>query len=605
MTPPSTTAARLSAGLIAPHGGQLVNLLLDGPLWERAREEAERLPRLRLDERQLADLEMLTIGALSPLEGFMGAADYRAVIEDTRLANGTVWPIPVVLGLTDEQRAAVGTAEAIALEDENGPLAILRLSEIYSPDLEAEAAKVYGTTDAAHPGVAAIHARGRWLAAGRVEAIGRHQHADFVDARLTPAQTRALFAERGWRRVAAFQTRNPIHRAHEYLLRVALELTDGLLVHPLMGATKAGDIPGPVRWRAYEALLSEYFPAARTALAVFPANMHYAGPREAIYHALARKNYGATHFIVGRDHAGVGSYYGSYDAQQIFDRFEPAEIGIEPLRFENSFWSRKLSGMASLKTAATTDPADQISLSGTKVREMLDAGQIPPAEFTRPEIARILIEHYREERRERIERERAANGQAALAPEASVSAQPVADWKPRREQGFTLWFTGLSGSGKSTLSQLLAQALRERGRSVEVLDGDEVRENLSKGLGFSKEDRDTNIKRIGYVSKLLTRNGAVSITAAISPYREIRDFNRAQIGNFIEIYAEASIEALAARDVKGLYKKALAGEIKNFTGVSDPYEAPEKPEIVVNTERESVEESLAKILAYLEGEGWI
>ena len=585
-----------AAGLIAPHGGRLVNLLLDGPRWERAREEARSLPSVQLDPRQLNDLEMLVTGALSPLEGFMGQADYRSVIERVRLAGGQVWPIPVVLGLTDEQRAGLGRTGSIALADQNGPLAILRVSEIFEPDLEAEAAAVYGTTDPAHPGVAAIQARGRWLAAGRVEALGRPYFDDFSEARLTPAQTRAIFAERGWRRVAAFQTRNPIHRAHEYLLRVALELTDGLLVHPLMGATKAGDIPGDVRWRCYETLLEKYFPPDRVLLSIFPANMHYAGPREAIYHALARKNYGVTHFIVGRDHAGVGNYYGSYDAQQIFDRFDPAEIGIEPLRFEHSFWSHRLEGMASFKTCAQTEQKDIVVLSGTKVRQMFEAGIVPPEQFTRREVAEVLIGHYRDQAHE-------GNGKA---PAAHGAAQDdAADWKPRYQQGLTLWFTGLSGAGKSTLSQALAPLLKARGRSVEILDGDEVRENLSKGLGFSKEDRDTNIKRIGYVCRLLTRHGAVAISAAISPYREVRDFNRALVGNFIEIYCEADLDSLVERDVKGLYKKALAGEIKNFTGVSDPYEPPVNPEIVVRTDRESIEQSVARIIEYLEREEWI
>lgn len=606
-----TTATAAAGHLIEPHGGKLVNLLLEGSARDAALEEARKLPSIHLTPRQLADVELLTTGGLSPLDGFMGSKDYRSVITETRLANGLVWPIPVALGLDDAQRAAVGSASAIALLDGDKPLAILRVSEIYGPDLATESKGVYGTDEQAHPGVAAIHQRGAHLVGGRLEALGRHAYSDFNEARLSPAETRAMFASKGWKTVTAFQTRNPIHRAHEYLLRCALESSDGVMIHPLMGETKGDDIPGPVRWDCYQVLMRKYFPKDRMALAIFPANMHYAGPKEAIYHALLRKNYGCTHFIVGRDHAGVGKYYGSYDAQAIFDRFTPEEIGITPLRFEHTFFCYRCEGMASFKTCPHGE-ADRVILSGTKVRDMLGAGIVPPREFTRSEIAQVLIGHYFQADASRDANEGVKTGsdqKAPWTPVNSVSAQPdaIID-KPRYEQGFTLWFTGLSGSGKSTLTQKLAPILRARGRTVEILDGDEVRENLSKGLGFSKEDRDTNIKRIGYVAKLLARHGAVAMTAAISPYKEIRDYNRSLMpGRFIEVYVECSLDDLEARDVKGLYKKARAGEIDNFTGVSPnaPYEAPDNPEIRVNSGTESVEESLRKILDYLERENWI
>lgn len=586
-----------------------MNRLLEGPTWEKASEEAKKLPVIKLTSRQIADVDMITIGALSPLEGFMTSRDYKSVLAETRLASGLVWSIPVTLGVSDAQKEKIGKASSIALADEDQVLAVMRIEEIYEGDLAQEAKAVYGTDDAAHPGVAAIRERGRWLVGGKIESIARHEYSDFTESRLAPAATRKLFEERGWKSVAAFQTRNPIHRAHEYLIRCALEMADGVMIHPLMGETKAGDIPGPVRWDCYKILVDEYFPKERVALSIFPANMHYAGPKEAIYHALLRKNYGCTHFIVGRDHAGVGNYYGTFDAQKIFENFKPEEIGIQPLKYEHTFFCYRCEGMASSKTCPHGND-DRVILSGTKVRQMLGDGIIPPEEFTRPQIAEVLIRHYRAEDAAAAAKAAAAapagSERASLTPVNSVSAQPdPAIAKPRYEQGFVLWFTGLSGSGKSTITQKLAPILRSRGRTVEILDGDEVRENLSKGLGFSKEDRDTNIKRIGYVAKLLARHGAVTMTAAISPYREIRDYNRAQTPNFIEIYVECNLDALVARDVKGLYKKAIAGEIKNFTGVSDPYEAPLKPEVSVDTAKESVDESVKKIMDYLVRENWI
>ena len=597
-----TTALESETSLIAPHGGTLVNRLLEGAEREMALKEAGGLPAIELTPRQIADVDLLTTGGLSPLEGFMGPGDYRSVLEETRLSNGVVWSIPVALGIDDERKKALAGADAVTLTDGGTPLCILRIDDIHESDVEREAEAVYGTTDVEHPGVAVIHERGRWLIGGRIDAIARHEHKDFQDARLTPAETRRLFSERGWKSVAAFQTRNPIHRAHEYLLRCALEMTDGILIHPLMGETKAGDIPGPVRWECYETLVEKYFQSERVALSIFPANMHYAGPKEAIYHAILRKNFGCTHFIVGRDHAGVGDYYGTYDAQEIFDRFEPEEIGIEPLRFEHSFFCFRCEGMASFKTCPH-DKQDRVILAGTKVREMLGEGIIPPEEFTRPEVAEILIRHYRSEQESEAAE---TTHEGVLTPVDSVSAQPKDPIdRPRYERGFTLWFTGLSGSGKSTITQRLAPILRARSRTVEILDGDEVRQNLSKGLGFSKEDRDTNIKRIGYVCKLLTQHGAVVMSAAISPYREIRDHNREIVGNFIEVYVECPLETLLERDPKGLYKKAIAGEIKNFTGVSDPYEEPLNPEVHIDTSKETIEESVQKIIDYLERERWI
>ena len=382
---------------IAPHGGALVNLLAEGAEAERLAGQAGNLPKIVVNERELSDLEMLTVGALSPLAGFQGEKDYHSILETMHLESGLAWSIPVTLSLDEQEVKRIGGAEAVALLPNAGgdPLAIVEVDEIYKRDRQKEALGVYGTEDLDHPGVAALSNAGDYCLAGPARAITLPQHRHFTEHRLTPAQTRAAFRERGWRTVVGFQTRNPIHRAHEYIQKCALEIVDGLLVHPLMGATKGDDVPTDVRMRCYEALFAGYYPKDRAMISVFPAAMRYAGPKEAIWHAICRKNYGCTHFIVGRDHAGVGDYYGTYDAQRIFEEFEPGELGITPLMFEHSFWCNVCEGMASPKTCPHGEET-RVSLSGTKVREMLRAGERPPIEFSRPEVADILIAAMRE-----------------------------------------------------------------------------------------------------------------------------------------------------------------------------------------------------------------
>ena len=377
---------------IAPHGGELVSLLAGDDAASNLRDEAANLPKVLVSERELSDLEMLANGALSPLRGFQGERDYHSVLETMHLADGVPWAIPVVLSLTDEEAKRLGGADAVALLPAEGadPIAVLRISEIFRRDKPKEAGSVYRTEDQAHPGVKALYDAGDSCAAGTLEVLALPTHDDFGDYRLTPAETRAEFQRRGWRTVVGFQTRNPIHRAHEYIQKCALEIVDGLLVHPLMGATKSDDVPPDVRMRCYEALFAGYYPKDRAMVSIFPAAMRYAGPREAVWHAIARKNYGCTHFIVGRDHAGVGDYYGTYDAQKIFEEFEPGELGIQTLNFEHSFWCNACEGMASPKTCPHGEET-RISLSGTKVREMLRNGERPPMEFSRPEVADILI----------------------------------------------------------------------------------------------------------------------------------------------------------------------------------------------------------------------
>jgi sulfate adenylyltransferase len=382
---------------ITPHGGnELVELKVPEAERSRLRAYAEKLPAVTLNARDLADLEMLATGAFSPLTGYMAEADYSRSRDEMRLASGVPWPIPITLGVEEAAAQGLSRGQDVALASDNGNrIALLKLAEIYQVDRRREAEAVFGTGDEAHPGVKNVLAMPPWCLAGRVMLFEDVPGRTFLQYPREPRQTRAQFRANGWRKIVAFQTRNPTHRAHEYIQKAALEICDGLLLHPLVGETKGDDVPAAVRMETYELLLKLYYPQGRAMLAVMPAHMRYGGPREAILHAIVRRNYGCTHFIVGRDHAGVGNYYGSYDAQKIFDRFAPAEIGITPLTFENTFYCTKCASMASYKTCPHTD-ADRLLLSGTKVREMLRRGELPPPEFTRPELAAILVRAMKE-----------------------------------------------------------------------------------------------------------------------------------------------------------------------------------------------------------------
>ncbi len=381
---------------IAPHGGRLIDLTVSGPDAQALRERAASLPVVAVSARTLSDVELLAIGGYSPLEGFMTRADYLGVVNDIRLASGLPWPMPITLAVSTDVAATIGEGSEIALaDDQNQVLAVMRIDDKFSYDKQLEARQVYRTEDEAHPGVAAVYAQGDVLLGGPVSVLEVPPHDDFPTYRLTPTQTRAEFASRGWRSVVGFQTRNPVHRAHEYIQKCAMEIVDGLLLHPLVGETKADDIPADVRMQCYEVLIQNYYPVDRVLLSVNPAAMRYAGPREAIFHALVRKNFGCSHFIVGRDHAGVGSYYGTFDAQLIFSEFAPGELGITPLMYDNTFFCRKCAEMASVKTCPH-DAEARVSLSGTQVREMLLGGISPPPEYSRPEVARVLIEAMQE-----------------------------------------------------------------------------------------------------------------------------------------------------------------------------------------------------------------
>jgi sulfate adenylyltransferase len=384
----------MNKGLIEPHGGVLVDRVETGREAQALGTEAKSLPVIKLGMRPLSDLEMIAVGAFSPLTGFMTSADYRGVLRDMHLAGGLPWSLPVTLSASKEEAKAY-EGKQVALADETGNLlATMDVEEAFEYDKQEEARLAYGTEEDAHPGVAAVYAQGDMLIGGPIRLFERQKHTEFLEHRRDPKETRAAFAERGWQTIVGFQTRNPVHRAHEYIQKVAMETVDGLLLHPLVGATKDDDIPAPVRMKCYEVLLANYYPQDRVLLSVFPAAMRYAGPREAIFHAIVRKNYGCSHFIVGRDHAGVGSYYGTYDAQKIFSNFAPSELGITPMFFEHSFFCNACEGMGTAKTCPHGNE-DHVFLSGTKVREMLTQGQMPPIEFSRPEVAQILIDAYR------------------------------------------------------------------------------------------------------------------------------------------------------------------------------------------------------------------
>jgi sulfate adenylyltransferase/3'-phosphoadenosine 5'-phosphosulfate synthase len=388
-------AAPGARGLIPPHGGELISRFVYGPERALLADKALAMPVLSIDERVESDIEMIAVGAFSPLRGFMNSKDYLRVVREMRLENGLPWPMPITLAISEAEAEQTRAGSSVALRARNGKIvAVLEVSDQFRPDKELEAREVYRTTDTKHPGVVYLQSTGPVYLGGELRVLDRPAAPLFPHAHRDPAETREIFTQKGWSRVVAFQTRNPIHRAHEYITKTALEICDGLMIHPLVGATKSDDIPAEVRMKCYEVLVRSYYPQDRVLLSIYPAAMRYAGPREAIFHAIARKNYGASHFIVGRDHAGVGGYYGTYDAQALFNAFAPGELGITPLCFENAFYSTVVASMATAKTAPG-DASTQVNLSGTKVREMLSRGEVPPAEFTRPEIAKILIESMR------------------------------------------------------------------------------------------------------------------------------------------------------------------------------------------------------------------
>ena len=543
-------------------------------------ESARGWPSWDLTDRQLCDLELLLNGGFSPLSGFLTEVDYEPVLTDMRLADGSLWPMPVTLDVTEEFAKGVSVGDSIALRDPEGVmLAALHIEDMWHPDREREAETVFGTTNPEHPGVEfLLNGPNPVYLGGRVEGVQLPVHYDFPMLRLTPAELRDEFTRRGWTKIVACQTRNPMHRAHvERTLRAAKGIEANLLIHPVVGMTKPGDVDHYTRVRAYQHVLKRY-PKGTAMLSLLPLAMRMGGPREAVWHAIIRKNYGVTHLIVGRDHAGPGSdssgkpFYGPYDAQVLLKEHQE-EIGVEMVPFRM---------MVYVPEHDRFEPVDEIpedtktlSISGTELRDRLADGREIPQWFTYPEVVDELRRTH----------------------------------PPRHKQGFTVFFTGLSGSGKSTIANvLLVKLLEMGGRPVTLLDGDIVRKNLSSELGFSKEHRDINIMRIGYVASEITKNGGIALCAPIAPYEWVREHNReriSRVGGYILVHVSTPIEVCEQRDRKGLYAKARAGIIKEFTGISDPYEEPLNADLSIDTTDISPGEAANQIILHLESMGYI
>ena len=563
--------------VIPPYGGQLIDLVVKGKERQALISEAQSLPAIQISQRAMNDLELLAVGGFSPLDRFMGQEDYLSVLDNMRLSDGTLFPIPITLPV-NRSEIPEGAKKVILRDARNNLIAIMKLEEIYDWDWTVEATKVLGSADSMHPLVAEMVRWGEVNISGELKVINLPNYHDFSELRRTPAEVRKILGELGHEKVVAFQTRNPMHRIHEEITKLAAEKVGGaLLIHPVVGMTKPGDVDHYTRCRVYKSLYENYFDKSKTVLSLLPLAMRMAGPREAVWHAIVRRNYGATHFIVGRDHAGPGKdglgnpFYGPYDAQELLAKHSE-EVGVKMVPFKM---------MVYLEEEETFEEIDKVPegvktrlISGTEVREeYLNKGKLLPEWYTRHETAEILMD-----------------------------VNP-----PMYRRGFCLWFTGLSGSGKSTIAQCVLPMLLERGRQVTILDGDVVRTHLSKGLGFSHEDRDTNILRIGFVASEIARHNGTVICAAISPYSRTRNEVKTMVGEerFIEVYVDTPLEVCEARDIKGLYKKARMGEIKGFTGIDDPYEAPRNPDVQLNTVDLTPERNALQIIEYLKDSGFL
>jgi sulfate adenylyltransferase len=557
-------------GLVTPYGGELVNLVIEDEERADLTQKANTFPSIQLSNRSLCDLELLATGGFSPLDRFMSKADYDRVVEEMRLANGTLFPLPITLPIDEDTPLRLG--KEVALRDsKNNLLAIMKVEEAFAWDADREAHHVCGTTDARHPLVSEMETWGKVYISGPLRIINLPRAYDFADLRQPPAQVRLRLAELGHHNVVAFQTRNPLHRIHEELTKRAMdEINGALLLHPAVGLTKPGDVDHYTRVRIYKTLIKNYYDPQQAILSLLPLAMRMAGPREAVWHALIRRNYGANHFIVGRDHAGPGKdssgkpFYGPYDAQDLLVKYSD-EVGVKMVPF------KALSYLPDedryVEEGEIQSGAKVFSISGTQVRdEYLANGKTLPGWFTRPETAAIL---------------------GKMSP-------------PRHKQGFCIWFTGLSGAGKSTTAEALTSLLLEEGRQVTILDGAAIRTHISKELGFSKEDRDINIRRIGFIGGEIVRHNGIVITAAISPYRTARNDCRRMIGeNFIEVFVDTPLEVCIERDNKGFYSQSQRGDLHRLTGIDDPYEPPLDPEMVLDTLNYTPDQNARRIIKYL------
>jgi sulfate adenylyltransferase len=561
--------------MIQPHGGQLINKIASDEEKEEVLAKIKSYKKVVLDIEKIKDVKNIAFGAYSPLQGFLKKEDTESVLSGMKLKNGVVWPIPVVLDVSEDKKNEIkNEKEILCLSKEGEAIALLKDIEIYPYDKDFFAERVFGTKDKNHPGVNEIYNGGDFLIGGEILLLDKKKDY-FPQYNFTPFETREIFQKRNWERIVAFQTRNVPHRGHEFLQKEALKETDGLFVQPVIGKKKTGDFKDEYILLSYEILIHKFYPKEKTFLGILPLKMRYAGPREAVFHALIRKNFGCTHFIVGRDHAGVGGYYPPFAAQDIFDEFKNDEIGINILKYpEVVYHPEKKTHI--FKGQAPSDKI--ISFSGTKLREAIKNKETPSDYIIRPAVYNFL-----------------AQSENALVDENYQ--------KKDNRKGFVLWFTGFSQAGKTTIANGVYNVLKERGLSVERLDGDIVRKTISSDLGFSKEDRNENIRRIGLVSALLSQNGIGVVTSFISPYRKERDKVRTSAKNFIEIFCNCPLEVCETRDTKGLYKLARKGEIENFTGVSDPYEIPLNPEIILKTDKETIDECVGKVINYLQQTG--
>ncbi|MBN1162395.1 sulfate adenylyltransferase [Patescibacteria group bacterium] len=564
--------------MITPHGGKLINKVLSYNKSKYYYKNLEKYPKIYASTERIKDIKNISLGVYSPLTGFLYKKDYRNVLKHMRLANGIVWTIPIVLDISETDKKRISDNERVIVysKETKHPVAVLTKPEIYTYSKEELAKYVFGTTDKKHPGVEEVLKMKKYLLGGETFLMETNEMI-FPEHNMSPEQTRKIFLNRGWKTIGAFQTRNIPHKGHEYLQRETLKQTDGLFIQPVIGEKKIEDFKDEYIIGSYEILIDKYLPQGKVVLGILPVEMRYAGPREAVFHAIIRKNYGCTHFIVGRDHAGVGDFYEPSAAHEIFDQFDPKEIGIKILKYPEVVYDKRNKRHCFFDDCHEDN---RVRFSGTSLRTLIKNKDIPQEYLIAPEVFKLII-----------------NSDNALVDELYKSN--------RNNEGFVLWFTGLPQSGKSTIADIVYDKLKDAELKIERLDGDIVRESLTKDLGFTKQDRDENIRRVGFVAKLLARNGVGVIASFISPYKSQRDSIRLKTPNFIEVFVNTPLKICEEWDKKGYYKKAREGKIKDFTGISAPYEKPEIPEIELRPDLEGIEKSAERVLSFLKKRNYI